>query len=132
MIFIDTSAFISILDMDDDNHERSGKIWKDLVLSGECLICTNYILVETISLLQSRFGIKGVRNFQGNIVPIMVIEWVDSFTHELATTGLLSANRKELSFVDCISFTVMRKLSITSAFAFDHHFKEQGFFSVVD
>ena len=34
MIFIDTSAFISILDMDDDNHERAGKIWKDLVLSG--------------------------------------------------------------------------------------------------
>lgn len=132
MIFIDTSAFISILDLDDDNHKRSGKKWKEIVLSGKCLICTNYILVETISLLQSRFGIKAVRNFQGNIVPILIVEWVDSFTHELAITGLLSANRKELSLVDCVSFIVMRKLGITSAFAFDHHFKEQGFFSIVD
>ncbi len=80
--------------MDDDNHERAGKIWKDLVLSGKCLICTNYILVETISLLQSRFGIKGVRNFQGNIVPIRLSNGSIPLPMKLATTDYFLPTEK--------------------------------------
>ena len=30
-------------------------------------------------------------------------------------------------FVDCVSFSVMRRLGVRDAFAFDAHFGEQGF-----
>ncbi|MFZ5877070.1 MAG: hypothetical protein ACOYXU_11760 [Nitrospirota bacterium] len=32
-----------------------------------------------------------------------------------------------LSFTDCLSFTVMRGLGISIAFAFDRHFEQAGF-----
>jgi predicted nucleic acid-binding protein len=39
----------------------------------------------------------------------------------------LTSARRRLSLVDCTSFEVMRRLGITSAFAIDRHFVEQGF-----
>jgi predicted nucleic acid-binding protein len=32
-----------------------------------------------------------------------------------------------LSLVDCVSFTVMKDLGLTTAFAFDRHFEQAGF-----
>jgi predicted nucleic acid-binding protein len=34
---------------------------------------------------------------------------------------------KKFSAVDCISFAVMKTMRITSAFTFDHHFRQAGF-----
>jgi len=45
----------------------------------------------------------------------------------LADQAVLSANRKKLSLVDCVSFQVMRETGIRTAFCFDEHFREQGF-----
>lgn len=44
-----------------------------------------------------------------------------------ALSALLAANRRQLSFVNCCSFEVMRSLGMERAFAFDANFKEQGF-----
>ncbi|MDP2857839.1 MAG: VapC toxin family PIN domain ribonuclease, partial [Bacillota bacterium] len=41
--------------------------------------------------------------------------------------ALLTAGRRNLSLVDCVSFDVMRRLGMEKAFAFDAHFAEQGF-----
>lgn len=44
---------------------------------------------------------------------------------------MLTANRRNLSLVDCVSFAAMRKLNIQYYFAFDKHFEEQGLTSVI-
>ena len=41
--------------------------------------------------------------------------------------ALLAASRRKVSLVDCMSFEVMRRYGIRSAFAFDPHFSEQDF-----
>jgi uncharacterized protein len=60
-------------------------------------------------------------------VPLLNVYWVQPERHNLVVTALLSANRRQLSLVDCTSFVVMRELRIDRVFAFDHHFAEQGF-----
>lgn len=127
VVFIDTSAFLAILDADDDFHAEAKKTWGELLLSGSPLATSNYILVETCALVQHRLGLKALRVFQEDIVPLLSIRWVDSTIHSAAIGSLLAAHRKKLSFVDCISFEVMRLTSITCAFTFDNHFKEQRF-----
>jgi len=60
-------------------------------------------------------------------VPVLQVRWVDSTIHNAAMAILLAAARRKLSFVDCVSFELMRMEGITAAFTFDRHFKEQGF-----
>lgn len=126
-VFIDTSAFLAILNPDDKNHQEAKKKWEELLFQSERLVCSNYVLVETMVLIQNRFGMKVVRAFQEDIVPILAIKWVDESIHQSGVTGVLIAYRRELSLVDCVSFDIMRRLGIKRAFVFDRHFEEQGF-----
>jgi len=125
--FIDTSAFLAVLNADDENHQKAKKKWEEFVSQEETLVCSNYVLVETLALIQNRFGMEGLRVFQEDVVQVLTIEWVDESLHQVGVASMLAANRRELSLVDCISFDMMRRLGIKTVFAFDKHFKEQGF-----
>lgn len=126
-IFIDTSAFLAVLDADDEFHPKAKKAWGEILASDSALVTSNYILVETFALVQNRLGLPAIRVFQEDIVPLLSIRWVDATIHSAAASALLAANRKKLSLVDCVSFEVMRHTAIKRAFTFDRHFKEQGF-----
>jgi predicted nucleic acid-binding protein len=125
--FIDTSAFYAVLDRDDAHHLRAKTSWEVLLTSGAAVVTTNYVLVETLALLQYRLGVGAVRAFQEDIRPLLRVDWIDAALHEAAVAGVLSAGRRKLSLVDCSSFAVMRRLGVREAFAFDPHFAEQGF-----
>jgi len=126
-VFIDTSAFLSILDADDKFHRKAKSKWAELVTSEALLFSNNYILVETFALVQHRFGMKAVRAFHDDILSLINVEWVDETTHKAGVSALEVAGRRRLSLVDCISFETMRQLGIKTAFTFDRHFAKQGF-----
>ena len=126
-VFVDTSAFLAILHRDDKNHQPAKQIWEQLIHQEATLVCTNYILVESFTLIQSRLGMAAVKAFEENIVPLLRIEWIDETLHQAGIAALLTANRRRLSLVDCLSFVTMRRLAIDTVFAFDQHFVEQGF-----
>lgn len=126
-IFIDTSGFIAVLDRDEASHAGAVKNWMDILTSEETLVTTNYVLVETCALVQSRLGMTAIKVFQEDIVPVLRIEWIDKAVHHAAMGIVLAAARKKLSLVDCVSFETMRLLGITTVFTLDMHFKEQGF-----
>lgn len=46
---------------------------------------------------------------------------------DAGVAAVLTAGRKRLSLVDCVSFTVMRELGVRRALTLDGHFAEQGF-----
>lgn len=126
-VFVDTSAFLSILDADDINHEKAKKIWVELVTNGANFVSNNYILVETFAIVQHRLGMKAIAIFVDDILPVVNIQWVDEVSHKTGVAALLAASRKALSFVDCVSFETMRHHGLKTAFTFDSHFREQGF-----
>jgi len=126
-VFIDTSAFYALLDRDDDNHQRARTMWSEFLAREHHLVTSNYVLVETFALLQSRLGIDAVRGFHSDVVPVVAVEFVTPDLHRLGLAALLSASRRKLSLVDCVSFEVMRQSGIAVAFTFDSHFKGQGF-----
>jgi predicted nucleic acid-binding protein len=127
MIFVDTSAFIAIISEDDDNHTQASKTWIELLQNDTRIVCNNYVLLETIALLQSRYGMDTLRKFQERAIPHLDIEWLAEKEHIEAMDALLLANRRRLSLVDCSAFATMRRLGIRQVFTFDDHFTEQGF-----
>src|SRR4030042_6095002 len=126
-VFIDPSAFYALLDRDDENHRRARDVWIHLLKNENPLLTSNYVLVETFVLVQHRLGIEAVRGFRNDILPLVNIEFVAMELHRSGISALLSASRRNVSLVDCVSFEMMRTLEIRTAFAFDPHFKEQGF-----
>lgn len=130
-VFVDTSAFLAVLDAEDKEHGRAKKTWEHLITNDELMICSNYVLVETFALVQRRLGVEAVRTFQEDVYPILNVEWVDESDHRAGVAAVLAASRRELSLVDCVSFEVMRRLGVNRVFCFDPHFEEQGFESVI-
>ena len=132
MTLIDTSALYAILDRDDQNHLSAKAIWAGLLASDEPVLVTNYILVETTALVQHRLGVEAVRVLCGEILPVLDVHWITETDHLQAQNALLATNRRHLSLVDCSSFHVMRGRRLQNVFAFDPHFREQGFRVVPD
>jgi hypothetical protein len=66
------------------------------------------VLVETLALLQHRFG-PVVDDFQDAVLPLLTTVWVDAELHAEGVAGLLRARRRGLSVVDGVSFACMRR-----------------------
>jgi uncharacterized protein len=126
MIYVDTSALLAIVDTKDINNRAATEFWQIQVTQANFLI-NNYTMVESIAIIQNRLGLKAVRTLIEEILPVIEIDWLDPKQHETAVSSVLTANRRNLSLVDCSSFETMRRLYIQTVFTFDEHFKEQGF-----
>lgn len=129
-VFIDTSALLAVLDRSDERHETAKRAWTALLDGTHALICHNYVLVETSAVLARRIGIDAVRVFERDVRPVLRLVWVTPEIHEAAVGSHLAARRRALSLVDCVSFEVMRRAGLRSAFAFDRHFLEFGYETV--
>jgi len=127
MIYVDTSAFLAVVHAGDDQHERAFQTWQNLIENNERLICNNYVLVESIALVQHRVGMEALAILHNEIIPYMEVEWLDESLHNTIVDLALTTNRRQLSLVDLSSFDTMRRHNINIAFTFDSHFREQGF-----
>jgi uncharacterized protein len=127
-IFIDTAAFLAVLNANDKYHPQAKKLWEEILSSEDSyLFCSNYVILETEALLQNRFGMEAVRILINDILPVTEIIWIDETIHKQGLSALLAANQRNLSLVDCTSFELMRQYGLDIAFTFDTHFNDQGF-----
>lgn len=126
MIFVDTSALMAFVDIADESHPRARRVFGDL-LGREGLVSHNYVVVETISLVQRRGGGDAAVRLVREILPSLSLVWVDEALHDRAVAAWAAGLRRRSSLVDHVSFQVMRDLGIERAFTFDRDFARAGF-----
>jgi len=126
-LFVDTSALIAVLDADDEFHAPAKTYWAAGNRADLLWTTSNYVVLETFAVIQRRLGMQAVTVFLNDVLPVINIEWLDANIHNAGVMALTTAQRRNLSLVDCTSFALMRQLSIHQAFSFDRHFAEQGF-----
>ncbi len=130
MIFVDSSAWFAIEAEDEINHQSAQKFLVEIA-SGKhgILITTDYVLDETLTLLQSKKGLPVALTFIEKIRKSKSIRvfWVSESIFEKALDIFKKTSDSQWSFTDCTSFALMKDLSITEAFTFDNHFKQVGF-----
>lgn len=124
-VLVDTSALFALIDPHDDDHEAAVATFADL--ADERRIVHNYAVVEAAALIQRRLGMGQVQTLHNDTLPALETRWIDLETHAAAVTALLAADARRVSFVDRVSFEVMRRDGIDAAFAFDKDFASQGF-----
>lgn len=77
--------------------------------------------------MQRRLGPAAVRELHDILLRPVAVSWVDEDLHRAGLVALLGAGNRRLSLVDWVSFELMRREGIPTAFAFDRDFAAQGF-----
>jgi predicted nucleic acid-binding protein len=127
IIFADTSAFYALLVRDDIMHVRAKKCFDYFSENAVQLFSTSFVILETVALLRRRIGLEAVQDFNNRIIPLLEILWVNEDWYRRGFQKLQSVKNKNISLVDCISFEIMEARSLSIAFTYDKHFKENGF-----
>ena len=126
-VFADTSALYAAIVRTEDRHDESLAIFEDLLSNGRVLQTTNYVVLETIAVLQHRIGVEPVRDFEEQILPLITVSWVHKDLHQRGLKRLLREGNRHLSLTDCVSFEFMASSGLRDAFSLDRHFAEAGF-----
>ena len=126
MIFLDTSAIYALADRGDSQHELAVKRFRAALESTRGFLTHNYVLVESMALIQHRLGLSAALKFAES-ARTFEIEWVDSNLHDEAARRLGQSRGRRVSFVDQVSFLVMRRHGVRRALAFDPDFAAGGF-----
>jgi predicted nucleic acid-binding protein len=126
VIFLDTSAIYAWADTADVNHPTALRRLQRILDEGEPLLTHNYVLVEAMALLQARLGVDTAVRLARD-AKAFVVDWVDDDLHRAGVRELSRSKLRKVSLVDHISFLVMRRRRVTTAFAFDADFATSGF-----
>jgi uncharacterized protein len=124
-VLVDTSAIYALLDRSDANHAAAAALLPQL--RHRQPVTHSYVVVESVALTQARLGIDAVRRLLDDLLPVFDLRFVGQDLHHAAAAALLAARSRDISFVDRVSFELMRRTAIREAFAFDRHFEGEGF-----
>jgi predicted nucleic acid-binding protein len=118
-LFVDTSVWYAAADSSDRNNVRS----KMILRSGETLVTSDHVLVETWTLLHHKLNRKAAERFwEGLRSGVAIIEAVTLADLEVAWVIGASWRDQDFSIVDRTSFAVMRRLGIDRVASLDAHF----------
>ena len=129
MLFIDTGAFLARYLTQDQYHPQALKLWDKIHRGFHRLFTSNFVLDETFTLLGRwagfPFAADRARNiYQSDILTILRPDRDDELQALVYFEKYADQN---VSFTDCISFSLMQRENIKQAFSFDQHFTLFGF-----
>jgi predicted nucleic acid-binding protein len=118
-LFVDTSVWYSAVDKSDVDNDRA----KTILATGDPLLTTDHVLVETWLLVRNRIHRKAAEQFwEGVRGGVAFVEPVGPADLEAAWQIGLAFRDQDFSLVDRTSFAVMRRLGVERAASFDNHF----------
>jgi hypothetical protein len=128
-VFVDTAAWIALINVDDAFHEQAKRVRATLQQQKCQLVTTDFVLLEVAdALVLPKIRSQTIRfiNRLKNLVGLQIIPLSQSLFDE---GWELYSQRldKDWGLTDCISFVIMKREGITSAFTSDHHFEQAGF-----
>lgn len=128
-IFLDTSFLKALIDERDEFHLPAKEIWVGFEKSGRNLFASNYVLDEAFTLIRIRCGLeKAVRLKEGLLAGLRRFKIMRvSLDDEGKAWPWFLKDWSALSFTDCTSFALMKRLGIYRVATFDKHFARAGF-----
>jgi predicted nucleic acid-binding protein len=126
VIFVDTGAFLALYLRRDQYHREAAKIFPSLPLP---FATSNHVIDELATLLGRIAGDRYAADRMDDLYTSQSSEILRS-TREDETEAIRLMRKyadKGVSFTDCISLAIMRRLGMRIAFTFDRHFRDGGF-----
>ncbi|HEY7033459.1 MAG TPA: PIN domain-containing protein [Thermomicrobiales bacterium] len=125
-VFVDSSAYYAAVDRGDAGHAAVVATMRRLVDDRRRLVTTNAILFELHSLLLNRLGRHAAFAALTELRASQTVVRVRPRDEVRAEAILVGYDDKEFSLTDALSFAVMERLGIGTAFTLDRHFAQFG------
>jgi len=133
-VFIDTSGFFALLNVNDRHHRQAARIMAAAATDQQRFVTTDYILDETTTLL----GARGLQHLRGEFLDDILrsracgVEWMNASRFDATLSYLKKHGDQKWSFTDCFGFTLMQELGLDRALTTDHHYRQAGFIQLLD
>ena len=128
-VFLDTGYVLALELSNDQNHRVAAKHWRSMKKRLPALVTTSYVFDEVVTYFNSR-GHHAKAVEVGNRLltsPSVQFVQVDEGLFRESWRYFQQHQDKDYSLTDCISFVVMKRAGIETAFAFDQHFTQAAF-----
>lgn len=128
-IFIDTSAFIALYLKGDNFHLKAIEFLKQLQRK-TTFVTSNFVLDEVYTFLRVDKGKKVAvefAEFLAQNAEVVKLRRISIEDEKEAFKYFKKYDFSGLSFTDCTSFALMRRLGLKEVFSFDEHFAKAGF-----
>jgi hypothetical protein len=128
-VFVDTAAWIALIDDADALHARAQQVMKALRQQTAQLVTTEFVLLEVANALAAPAMRAKTVAFINGLRQLPILQIIPASQTLLAEGWTLYSQRpdKGWSLTDCASFVVMTREQITQAFTSDRHFGQAGF-----
>ena len=131
MIFVDSGAWIALLNRRDQYHSNAVAIFNGLVQQNTQFLTTDYVIDETVTWLRYKVNHPVAIQFldlieSSRATGVLNLVAIDRFLFQEAERLFRQYDTARLSFTDCTSFAVCQQHNISEAFAFDQHFPMVG------
>jgi uncharacterized protein len=129
-VFLDAGYVIAMEIEDDQDHALASGHWNRIRSKNPPrLVTTSYVFDEIVTFLNSRGRHDKAVEIGNYLVRSPTVQFVDvdRSLFEEGWAFFQQHDDKDYSLTDCISFVIMKRLRIATAFTFDHDFRRAGF-----
>jgi predicted nucleic acid-binding protein len=131
--FVDTVAWIALVNTRDSLHEKTKEVLANLRRQDYKFVTTEFVLLEFANALSAPDFRRKASAFIEGLQKMADIEIIPASSGLFSLGFELYKNRpdKEWSLTDCTSLVVMEETKITEAFTGEHHFEQAGFIKLL-
>ena len=128
-VFVDTGYLLALEIANDQHHQAATRHWQGVVAALPRLVTTSYVFDEVVTFFNSRGAHAKAVQVGNNLLQTPSVQFihVDTALFYEGWTYFQRHHDQDDSRTDCISFRVMQKLGIRTAFACDQHLVQAGF-----
>lgn len=128
-VFVDSSAWVALSVRRDALHDAATTCLRRLMADDLPLVTSAMVVAESYALIRCRAGHAAATTFVRSLRTSQRVQRLAANPDvELAAEQVLERyDDQDYSYVDAVSFVLMKRHRCRSAFAFDHHFRTMGY-----
>ena len=128
-VFLDTGYVLALELANDSNHRAASEHWAKVSGSLPRLVTTSFVFDEIVTFLNRRKRHEKAVEAGTRLLTSPTVQFVhvDELLFAEAWGFFQQHADKDYSLTDCISFVLMKRLGLQTAYSFDQHFVQAGF-----
>jgi len=130
-VFLDSSAWLAVVDPDDPNHEKAREYFRLMLERGARAITNNIVIDQTLQTLRSKFGTDLSRRFleiidESTLSVNLRVDWISRRVRRSVIQQFLKSSKNELTLDHFYIYESLKRKKADFVFSFDpavKHFK---------